>query len=554
MQGKQNYGWIAAGLTGSVAACLLTGGFFYEGGSDVYTQRLISGYFSGKPEPFLYTFGFHVFISEMIKMLYQLVPAFPWYDLWTILLVSIAFVLGLSWLLKQVPNDRVGLVFLYALFMFEYFRYPEITKHAFLLAFYSLLHLVASEKKLPLRWMIFYGSTFTLGLLTRAEAGFLAVLAALPVAWISGSRGWVTNGIITARTYIFLLPILFFLSFALNYPWTDADRYYLTIRPYQFTLWDFHQDSDAFCIRNRQDSVALMAASNHFLADTAMINKKRFDAMCVKPKDKRLRDWLNYLDKDKKEITRRLAGLFSSYLWVLLFPLGVSVVIYQREKVLVPFLSMLFAVGYFACVMTGLAIFMKTERHVMMPLLQGVIILCLFFWRKNSRNLFTVRTGFILWLLLAGVLLIRLSEKLQLRKDEWKQMNALFREINQLPEGSIVCFDLYTFVKTHPALFRDIFLKKSIVPYSFDNGFMFLAPSMRQQALHLFQSTDFGFLYATRFKAGDRPVFFVFSRDRYKIFESMASAFYHTELHFETIPSQLPSVSLEGNYQIYRVR
>jgi hypothetical protein len=541
-------------LLGTIACIIVamaSGGFIYDGGSDVYTERLISGYITSVPEHFMFTFGFHLFTGYLLKWCYVLFPNFPWYDSWSLLLILFAYGLGALWLKAKLEKQYSWLILpLYSLLMFENIRYIEITKTAYFLSLFSLLHLLLPAKLLTKKSKLFFILSFTLGLFTRCEAGFLAILTSIPMV-VSFSYPLNILGIKNMiQQYFLLAPILVFTVLVLNVPWTSEDELYLKIRPYQFTLWDFKEADNTYCAENSKDSTILFAAQNSFMADTKNMNADFFKKNCVIAKDKTLFSLQNYFRDSSQLVSKFSIGLslqlhkyWSAFFFLLTVLVASAIPRNERKTIFVPLL--IFS-SYALILIISIAALMKTEDHVMLPLISTVWFAVIFLFFRKNQNAYLVACCFLFFEIFS---LISLYDKIHQRELESNQMAVLEKEIELLPQNSIVCFDLYTLVKLHSKLFSKDRIQRTIEPYSFDNGFIYLCESWKAKTKKLFGSGDLEKVFNSNFVATNRDVYFVFMENRNKLFERYSRDVFRHELKFHS----LPEFNSAATYRIYKL-
>jgi len=152
---------------------------------DVFMAMTVSGKgFSDKPTE--YIVESNIIIGSILKKLYEAMPVFPWYGIYTFFILYISFVTLLYSLLNyKYSKARIVYFLIYFIFFGVFFiRMPQFTTNAFMLGMSGMFLLLANlyDKK-PLSYRIIIISILLLSLssLIRINSFFLVVVLSLPV-------------------------------------------------------------------------------------------------------------------------------------------------------------------------------------------------------------------------------------------------------------------------------------------------------------------------------------------------------------------------------------
>lgn len=140
--------------------------------------------FSSRPTE--YIFSSNIILGHALKNLYQLMPSYPWYGLYTVLVLFISFVVLMYSLLKY--KFSVTRIFYFFIFFIFYglwlIRTPQFTTNAFILGMSGVFLLLADlyEEKATLSWRILLASLFllTLSFLIRIDSFFFVLVLSFP--------------------------------------------------------------------------------------------------------------------------------------------------------------------------------------------------------------------------------------------------------------------------------------------------------------------------------------------------------------------------------------
>lgn len=447
---------------------------YYETGNDIHARIVCSGTFSGVPEGLVSSYGCFVVLSDVYAWFYRHFPGAPWFDIFNVVFLSA--MLTQCWLLlrpliiNRIPGFRL-IAFALLIFLLQNIIQSEPTRTSMLLtATATVLLFKVKEAGFILRAWLYL--MIVAGLLMRVESGLIGVVVA-HFAVLLFTADWKRLMLQNMPVYLFLAFLLLFI----NWPRNNAEAQYLSIRPYQFTLWDYHPEHPGIRLKTKNDSIKYYTARRSFLADDERLTPAFFDRIGLKKTDKTPADIASYLQVGPAQI-ERLQRYFAIYIqerWgiVLFFLIGLSLVIYvsaQRRKVVLLASSVIAAICF-------MAVFMKMEMHLYYPLLCLGILLptSLTRWQVEHHQEKVLKLGAYLAI---GVLLLGLiPESMQFYKRKVaidKDMRCLKEEIEMLPKESVVLLNLVPLSNWHMRFFKEKPLSPKSTKIPLDNGLLFV--------------------------------------------------------------------------------
>jgi hypothetical protein len=516
-----------------VGILALTVGIYFDGGSDVYGYQVMSGHFTSAPVPYFSSFGLYAFSSGIIAWLYKLSPHIPWFDLLVFLNIGLTVFLFLwLWYIHRHSISPILLI-LFALPWLDNVLLPEFTKQGFWIAFLSAqiyLKYAKGQKILKAIMIVLFAYSFTI----RAEAAFLALICCYLYQCTSAIGTRDSTLISINRCFLPFISIAIIFSVLLNINFTKQDKLYRAFRPYQFTLWDFKQDPTTIKLNSAEDSIILMAAQNHFISDTSKINETFFKKIGLHSKDKTMSSMPSYFENERfleKKIKHELksardylsATLAFAGLFLLSFLLSPATNGRQKIASSLVFISCL-------SILLFLLVFMKWERHVVLPLMSGALLYIIY--ARPAHSIFRLYQIAPVALGI-GLMTYNVWGFYKTQKSESKIYCSLGSEIKkQFPEA-LIYIDLYTMVKLHDKLFatENFTYEKSL---SFDNAIISYYPEWAEKMAQLKQPCTMAML-GDKFQHDSPKTIFIFNRGREHLFEKYFLVVYGKRVTFEEV-------------------
>jgi hypothetical protein len=531
-----------------VVSLALSIGIYFDGGSDIYSYHVIKGNFTSVPVPYFSSFGFYAFTSNILAKLFTVFPNVQWFDF--IVFLNLSMIVFLLLLLKNMTHKALHflLLVLFAIPWIDNILLPELTKQGFWIAFISLLiynKCEAKQKGIRYSMILLFAYAFTI----RAEPAFLA--------FVSFYLYSIVHALNINRTFLLEtlrrgLPILFIsviFSVLLSTNFSEEDRLYKAFRPYQFTLWDFKQDLSTLKLNDNKDSIIFQAAQNHFISDLSQINAAFFKKIGLHRKDKTVSSVFEYFENPSFVGTKIISQVKKAKYYLLaVFAFAVSILasilmsgFSTRQEKKAP----IFVFGICLLLLAFLCVFMKLERHVVLPLLMGCALYLIISFPeiKIERPLQMVIVSVGSILLTANVF-----TQYEFRKATNRLSSTLCLDINHRFPDSIIFVDLYTMVTLHGKLFE-----KESFPYdravSFDNAIIAYYPEWKDKMRALNQPDNIGAM-ANRFTHNTGKTIFIFNKGREHLFEKYFDLVYSKKVLFKEMISPF-SKSAKYPYSYY---
>jgi hypothetical protein len=464
--------------------------FFYETGNDVHARIVSSGTFSGLPEGLLSSYGCFVLLSKAYAGLTIWFPAINWFDLFGIFFLSV-MVCHFIILLRIVTFGKdiyfkvagISVMLLLLLNLVQ----SEPTRTGMLISGSSLLLLYKFDQRLSPALRIWIYSMIISGLLIRVESGLLALVLVQLSAYITQQD---KLSIFKKSLPVNLLTVI--LLIFINWPTNAAEGRYLDIRPYQFTLWDYHNEHDNVILNSKTDTVKLATAKRSFLADEEALSPSFFESIRLQPTDKTPGDLLNYF-QNTPEQTARMAEYFEKY--VLGYPfLSVAYILlllflWNRVGSPVKILtqSVLFLIS-----IAVIAFFMKMEWRLYYPLLSLSLLTIFTLPTQRAKIIGPDKLLALLLLLTAAANTFTVSVYYYARKTAIKKELQVARNaLSSLPLDAIVLLDKNSLINWYGYYFQKVNMNELplIIPY--DNGLLFTQNSHKEFLRSTLGCSDF---------------------------------------------------------------
>ncbi len=373
-------------LSGAVILYLTFGGIYYEGALDTVIQTYVYGLFSGGSNAMPDTFGLFVLLATPLNFFYRLFPTINWYDCFQAIILGACVCWLINTLILYEKHEKLTSLFLGALFFVtivsRILQPVELTKTAMLVAAISLIEVYRA--KAFARYFIF-GTFFLLALLMRVESGLLVFAIAAPFFFMDADidsgeyKRWL-------QKTLFLSILIGGVSLLVNFPKTSEEKYYLQIRPYEYSLTDFDREQAVVKLQNREDSVIFRSCVNFFFADSSRCNLAFFNKIGLLQFDKTPGSMVGRLQSISIPNTKwhSFIEVLKAVKWMLLILLCLCIQIsaskFYRIRILIA--------NFFALVLLCfLSLWLKPEEHVIAPALAILILLNLIWIRQHPYNI-----------------------------------------------------------------------------------------------------------------------------------------------------------------------
>lgn len=475
--------WIVSAITHGFG--FLVFGAYYENGSNTYMKISTSGALFGTPAEIPPPVAANVLLSDLFAGLYNIYPAVPWYDLFSLTFSIISLTLLLFFLIEfaESVKKRWTLVLLGVALYAPNIVLFEFTRISMVMAFSSIaLLLVKSQLKFQLITLSILG---LISMLIRPDSFAIALAYALPVAFL-------TKKLIHAKR---LIPLLFLYSgvlYLLNIPLNQDSKNYLHLRPYQITLFDFDVEfKEQF--RSEKDSTIIAAVRNGFLNDPSTITKETL-AIYIPSLDKTPFQLVEYLKRNPIS-TESLSFLFNTlnpyntytpWLGLFVFMMGLFITMPKNKRV--SSATVYGLGGLVSFIVVG--IYFKTVAHVLYPsficIVAGLVVIArikrlpanpiiIYSIALSVANYFTIEKHF---------------EKTEI--SQASSIKAINKYVSSRPskfEDQVFVYGLKSLVRTNSSLFNS---KDYILPnsFSFDNGFLYHSEAYRVSAKNIFNTIE----------------------------------------------------------------
>lgn len=527
--------------------------FYYETGNDVHAKIVCSGVLSGFPEGLISSYGCFVLLSNAYAWMYQLWPAVPWFDLFGIFFLSVMtahFVLvAFFWhptknIFTNIVKGSVLLLLLVNLVQ------SEPTRTGILLTGTSMMlmyHLHLSQQGYLKIWLLLMAIA---GMLIRVESGLLALALTQAYVYLAGYP--------KRKVFITSLPVNLFavlLLLFINYPRNAAEQAYLDIRPYQFTLWDYHQQHEDILLDSRSDSVKLATAKRSFLADEEALSPEFFESIRLKQTDKTPDDLPNYFQNFTYQ-QKRMTDYFEQF--ILLYPsLIVGYLLFFLfilNRAVYPGIAVL-NLGMFTVSLLLLAFFMKMEWRLLYPLLSLSIIILLMQPVANDR-IYGPEKWFSLLILITSLsCILNMTGYYLMRKSIVQaQLRNIREQLCDLPKESVVLMDKNSIINWYGAYFQRIDYSKLPLLVPYDNGLMFIQNSHKRFLHHSYGCSTFECI--TKQTLSKSNVYLLSDNRRRELISNYLKEIYSIRINFKLLMSTSHTQTNRGIHEglnIYKI-
>lgn len=526
---------------------------YYETGNDVFSKLISSGTFTGIPEGVISSYGSAVLLSDFYALLYKQYPLVPWFDFFNLLYLSVASVHVWILLKPYMINAPIGfklLALTISLLFIQNILFSEPTRTGILLSGTSLIILYTRQKTSNTTkiFLLFFS---IIGFLIRIEAGILAFALIHTIGFLYTERrnSFLYNNIIL---YILIGLLLIFI----NIPRNDAEKNYLTIRPYQFSLWDFFPEHNNLRLYSYADSVKLNTSKQFFLADEQALNFEFFERIGIVAVDKTpayLPNYIKSLNSHKLKFEKYLKQYFSTYLTFILIWVSVFIAFTYRSKYKVKLAAI-----FFMCVGTLAAItfFMKMEDRLFFSLICLNILTIVAFnddviQKIKAASWFTLLC--LMLLLFSGQLIYKLSSSFYSQKKiAQKELTGIKNQLKYIPDSSIVLLNLVPLVHWDSRYFERTNNINNIRFIPYDNGLMYIQKGNKQYLDNEFGCNDFECI--SKMAINYKNTFFISDSTRLSMMKLYLSSVYDIEFNEQIIHTHPRYRSvINQSFELYRV-
>jgi hypothetical protein len=443
---------------------------YFEEGGDTFIKNTLSGVFLNQPALPPFSFGAHFGLSYVYLWFYNFIPSIPWYDLFTVFYSTLAATLVFLCFKRVLHKVRTSIVFSLSLLLFlDNILMLEITRISMFIAICSAF-LILSSSIIESKWkLIFFQFTLTLSVFLRIESFFLSILLMISIFFIN---------IDYLRNLKYLLPsfcIAVTLSVLLNIDWTERDRIYNELRPFQFVLLDFETKNNNF-FENMEDSIKMEVSKSFFLNDKENINSDFYNKYLSK-QDRNIFHLKNFLTKTDFSYSAIIKKLQRTelryYLWIFLVFIYILLSQNKTKKI-----DAIKVTVYCLLILFTILVFFKMENRVLFPSLLGLLLLIL----VNNNVKYKTQLLFLACI----IFLLLPDKKYQELNERYTDVEIVYEKIKALPENNIVFFDMHLTVWQGRKPFHNPISEKKV--FSFDNALLFTTNEYKQTMILNFKS------------------------------------------------------------------
>ena len=451
---------------------VLLGLTYYEEGADTFIKNTLEGIFLNHNTLPPFSFAGHFVLSSLYLLFYKQFPSLPWYDFFTVFYSTLAATLVFLSFKKVLPKVNTSIVFFLSfLFFIDNILMLEFTRISMFIAICSTFLLLLKKEK-ELNFDIFVLQILlSLSVFLRIESFLLSVL--LMTSFVLVNKDF-------SRNIKFLIPsftLSIVLSILLNINWTERDRKYNELRPFQFSLLDL-EIKQKIPFENSKDSITMEASKSFFLNDPENINVVFFQKYLL-PQDKNPFHFFNFITQTDFSFSAlkikfsRTQGRYYLFLFLGLFFALLSESNDKRKKSLFIFLfsiSLLF----------GVLILFKMENRVLFPSSFGILLLIT---HNNA-----IKSKLIFFYLTILVFIATPDLKYEELCKRYTEIEKTHDIIDALPNDKIIFYDLNLTVWEGRKPFEQWNTEKKIV--SIDNALLFMTDEYKETMISLFHTSE----------------------------------------------------------------
>lgn len=262
--------------------------FIFETNDDNMMMMMVSGAFSGIPEP--HGVFIHPLLALVLSLLYQVTNLIPWYPLAWFICLLMAYAAWVEMVCRKIKSTANQILFVLALmsFLLQSLFYLQFTVVGGILAFtgFGLLLLQFEEKRLYTCWEIYGCLLCLLSLMVRKESFFLFTVGFGLLFLIK--YGWAKGGEVLRRRKWLVVGVVLLLLFTPFYEKLNGYESYVTFNTARSKVLDHpvlrYQPTDA------EVSPDLYYAQNWYFRNNPAVTVATFY------------DWKAQLDKGLFEI------------------------------------------------------------------------------------------------------------------------------------------------------------------------------------------------------------------------------------------------------------
>jgi hypothetical protein len=518
--------------------------FYYETGNDVHARIVSSGIFSGLPEGLLSSYGCFVLLSDLYAWLSIRCPSVNWFDLFGIFFLAVTMsqcilIIINSGIKENIYFKAVGLSVLSVLLMNVIQSEP--TRTSLILSGSSLLLLYQFDRKFPVFLRLWIYLMIIAGMLIRIESGLLALIIVQLSAYLTQPY---KLSIFKKSLPINILTIL--LLIFVNLPRNAAEARYLEIRPYQFTLWDYHQNHEGVVLKTTADTIKLSTAKQSFLADEEALSPSFFQSIHLKQTDKTPGDLLNYF-QSMPEQAKRMVEYFEKYVigYFFLSAAFVLFLFFMWNKVKRP-VNLLKQCALFALSIMLIAFFMKMEWRLYYPLASLCFLTMYSLPLQKERIAGPNQLLAFLLVLVSAANIFTISAEYYARKNAISKELQVAREaLSTLPKDAIVLLDKNTLINWLGYYFQKVDMKSLPLLIPYDNGLLFTQNSHKEFLHKTFGCMEFECV--TRLTLDAHHTYLLADDNRKKLIVNYLREVYSILIKFEPV-QQHTHIILDGSH------
>lgn len=445
------------GLSTILIFCLyLVFGLYYEEYTDVVFTIIYKGIFVGQSDNLVNNYGALTGIGQIYKYLYGINNSLPWYGIFSIfysilILGNLIIISKLLFSRLEIKNNYKTIISVAIPFilLFHYYALFQITKITFTLGISIIILLLFNYyKKITFSKgaIAYIAFCLIIDSMLRAEALFLLVLF-FGVTTVC-SLGIKETFLLSLRVYIIPIVISLLALFLSTQTYTDADVEYNKISAYKVGAWDGGIDPTKIHFETKNDSIKYAAFCNFLLSDRDSVNLPLLTKYSIDAYDKKG----NFLSNITHNFPFRLQhGFFTLYISFRVAGFFTIVMLFANLLLLLSIIDkkartkFILANAAFIASIIFVAIVIKMEERVLVPLMLGQTLLCYLFFYPYL--VFAKKRTTILLSICGLFILIQFSRKVEYLIEKKTEYNTIINSYPSMVEqckNKTLVFNLFS--------------------------------------------------------------------------------------------------------------
>ncbi len=480
--------YIAFGIIILLTPLVLLKGYFYQSQSDTVFPTYIIGYYSNYVNSLPNNYNCFSLISNLLNSLNY--DIFNWYDLFQFLIVGSGIIYFIHTILSNRRSNmgifnKTILVLLCVVLVLD-FAFPfEFSKSSFIGTALAL-HLIFLKKKTKVGMLILF-----FAFCIRPEASVLSIFIFSTIFY----SNLLKNIVKTLCIALILGATVFVISFN-N---TDVEKYYSSIKKYEYQFGDYEKNYELYSISNKIDSIKFVAASNFFLSDTSSINLDFFEKISLSQNNNLYSNIvLNFFKGNWLNKTHEIEKLFKLSPYFALMFLFILSLIMQRKYIL-----SLILFGHLIFILL-FSLLLKIEYHFITPYISLSIISVIIVLKGRFKG-FGMINFLVLPLVIAQFLFqYNLTETFKHKSEYFEKIKT---DISTDNSDSIRMITINVWDEMHYQLFTDIQARSNNSLINIDGGILYLSSDYMSNLKKLSKEETFDKQLAYLFQQKDNIIY-----------------------------------------------